>query len=76
MTVPIFSAVRSMKFPDSRSGSRGGVGVGLSFMEHCTTEWHWKGLKPPSPGGKATLLKIAAHCDDWGKDNSRIHRPT
>jgi hypothetical protein len=30
--VPIFSAVTSRKFGGSRSGSRGGVGAGLSVI--------------------------------------------
>jgi hypothetical protein len=57
MTVPIFSAVTSMQFADSRSGSRGGfVGHG----GHCSIGWHWRGrialaadwrILPPSPGG-------------------------
>jgi hypothetical protein len=36
-----------------------------------TPDWR---IRPPSSGDKATLLKIAAPCDDWGHDNSPLPR--
>jgi hypothetical protein len=46
--------------------------------------WHWRGrsalaadwgILPPTPGGEATLLKIAAPCDDRGMATRRFAAP-
>jgi hypothetical protein len=46
--------------------------------------WHWPGrtalaadwrILLPSPGGEATLFKIAAHCDDRGMTTRRFPPP-